>query len=131
MAGTLVISTLSDGSNSTSATNPIRGSAKAWVLFDGANAFSPNPSTTAIRASYNVSSITKSSSGNFLVNFTNVFANANYSVSGAVGQTGTANACFFCGDLTQTQTASQYQVIVRNYVASLVDASFISAQFYQ
>lgn len=124
MAGTLVISTLSDGTNSTSATNPIRGSAKAWVLFNGTS-----PGT--IRASYNVSSVTYSSAGNFLVNFTSAFSSANYSVSGAVGQTGGANACFFCGDATQTQTASQYQVVVRNYLASFVDATYISAQFYQ
>jgi hypothetical protein len=72
MAGTLVITTLSDGTNSTSATNCIQGSAKAWVQFNG------NGGT--IRASYNVSSITVSSTGVFLVNFTNAFANADYSV---------------------------------------------------
>lgn len=124
MAGTLVISTLSDGTNSTSATNPIRGSAKAWVLFNGTS-----PGT--IRAAFNVAYVTYSSSGNFLVNFTSSFSSANYAVAGAVGATGSANAVFFAGDATQTQTASQYQVVVRSYSASFVDATYISACFYQ
>jgi hypothetical protein len=75
MAGTLTISTLSDGTNSTSATNCIQGSAKAWVNFDGTG-------TVAIRASYNVSSITDNGTGDYTINFTNAFADANYSVSG-------------------------------------------------
>jgi hypothetical protein len=72
MAGTLVITTLSDGTNSTSATNCIQGSAKAWVNFDGTG-------TVAIRASYNVSSITDNGTGDYTVNFTNAFADTSYS----------------------------------------------------
>ena len=73
MAGTLTISTLSDGVNSTSATNPILGSAKAWVNFNGTG-------TVAIRASYNVSSITDNGTGDYTVNFTNALPDANYAV---------------------------------------------------
>jgi hypothetical protein len=73
MAGTLVITTLSDGTNSTSATNCIQGSAKAWVNFNGTG-------TVAIRASYNVSSITDNGTGDYTVNFTDAFADANYSM---------------------------------------------------
>ena len=75
MAGTLTISTLSDGTNSTSATNCIQGSAKAWVNFNGTG-------TVAIRASYNVSSITDNGTGNYTVNFTNAFSDTNYSAIG-------------------------------------------------
>jgi len=74
MAGTLTISTLSDGTNSTSATNPIRGSAKAWVNFNGTG-------VVAIRGSYNVSSITDNGTGYYTVNLTNAVANANYCVA--------------------------------------------------
>ena len=80
MAGTLTISTLSDGTNSTSSTNCIQGSAKAWVNFDGTVA---TPST--IRASYNVSSITKTTTGQYTVNFTNAFADNNYVIAGSTG----------------------------------------------
>jgi hypothetical protein len=73
MAGTLVITTLSDGTNSTSATNCIQGSAKAWVNFDGA--------TGTRRASYNVSSVTRNSTGLYTVNFTNAFADTSYATN--------------------------------------------------
>jgi hypothetical protein len=47
---------------------------KAWVNFDG------TPTTPSIRASYNVSSVTKNSTGNYTINFTNALSDANYSV---------------------------------------------------
>ena len=74
MAGTLTISTLSDGTNSTSSTNCIQGSAKAWVNFSGV-------SSTTIKKSYNVSSVTYVSTGKYTVNFTNALADANYSLA--------------------------------------------------
>jgi len=76
MAGTITISTLSDGTNSTSATNPILGSAKAWVRFDGR----ANPVT--VQGSFNISSITYVSAGLYTLNFTTAMANANYSAAG-------------------------------------------------
>jgi hypothetical protein len=80
MAGTLTISTLSDGTNSTSATNCIQGSAKAWVNFDGQG-------TVAIRASYNVSSITDNGTGDYTINFTNALPDANYCAVSSAGAT--------------------------------------------
>ena len=67
---TLTTTTISDGTNSTSATNPIRGSARAWVQWG---------LTGTIASSYNVSSVTRNSAGQFTVNFTTAFANTNYS----------------------------------------------------
>lgn len=77
MAGTVVTgiiqaSTVSDGTNSTSATNCIRGSAKAWANLNGTAA--------TVRASYNVSSITRNSTGDYNINFTNALADTNYAV---------------------------------------------------
>lgn len=48
---------------------------RAWVNFNGKG-------TVAIRASANVSSITDSGTGNYLVNFTNSMPDANYSAIG-------------------------------------------------
>lgn len=70
MAGTLTLSTISDGTNSTSATNVVQGSAKAWVQWNG--------STAAIRKAYNVSSITKVTTGEYTVTFTNAMPDADY-----------------------------------------------------
>jgi len=47
---------------------------KAWVNFNGAT----SPGT--IRSSYNVSSVTKSGTGRYIVNFTANMADTNYSV---------------------------------------------------
>ena len=77
---TLVAQTISNGTVSTSSANVIQGSAKAWVNFNGSSA--------AMRASYNVTSITKNGTGDFTANFTNAFADANYSVVMSVGVTG-------------------------------------------
>jgi len=47
---------------------------KAWVNFNGTG-------TVAIRASYNVSSITDVGTGKFLVNFTTAMADTNYTTN--------------------------------------------------
>lgn len=75
--GTTVLSTISDGTNSTSVTNAIQGSAKAWVNFNGVT-------TPTIRASYNVSSITRAAVGQYTVNFTTAFADTNYATFSAM-----------------------------------------------
>jgi hypothetical protein len=56
--------------------------ARAWVNFDGTNAFTPNPSTSAIRGSGNVSSVTKNATGDYTINFATALPNVNYSVAG-------------------------------------------------
>jgi len=75
---TLKVNTLTD----TAATKSVpiedvtNGVARAWVNFNGT-------STVAIRASYNVSSITDNGTGNYTVNFTTAMTDANYCVSGS------------------------------------------------
>lgn len=62
--------------------------ARAWVNFDGTGTYTPNPSTSKIRASGNITSVTKNSTGDYTVNFTTNMPDANFSVSGmAVAQT--------------------------------------------
>jgi hypothetical protein len=67
---TLVAQTISNGTVSTSSANVIQGSAKAWVNFDGTSG--------SIRASYNVSSVTRVATGEYTINYTNAFADTNY-----------------------------------------------------
>jgi hypothetical protein len=112
MAGTLVITTLSDGTNSTSATNCIQGSAKAWVNFNG--------STATSRASYNVSSITRNGNCDYTVNFTNAFADANYSTvataNAATGQGACATLAFggLGGTAGSLYSTTQVEIFVQN-----------------
>ena len=51
---------------------------RAWVNFNGTG-------TVAIRASYNVSSITDNGVGDYTVNFTTALANANYGITFGFG----------------------------------------------
>ena len=51
-----------------------QGSAKAWVNFNGTG-------TVAIRASFNVSSITDAGNGQYYVNFTTAMPDANYATN--------------------------------------------------
>lgn len=55
---------------------------RAWVNFNGTG-------TVAIRASFNVSSITDNGTGDYTVNFTNAMSDANYAVTGVVGESAT------------------------------------------
>jgi hypothetical protein len=100
---TLTTTTISDGTNSTSSTNPIRGSAKAWVNFNGNG-------VNTIRASYNVSSITRTGTGQYTVTFTSAFADTNYApvMSGQRATTGGANQplIVFCPPSTTASTLS-------------------------
>jgi hypothetical protein len=57
---------------------------RAWVNFNGTNAFVPNPSTSAIRASFNVSSISRYATGEYGVNFSTALADANFAIAGTV-----------------------------------------------
>ena len=58
--------------------------AKAWVNFNGTG-------TVAIRASFNVSSITDGGVGIYAINFTNAFTDANYSWNGSALATADSN----------------------------------------
>ena len=75
---TAKITTLADsaGSNTSTPAAIANGIAKAWVNFNGTG-------TVAIRASYNVSSITDHGVGDYTVNFANALADASYCVCAA------------------------------------------------
>ena len=70
---TIKVNAITDTSGGSNVNVP--NAAKAWVNFNGTG-------TVAIRASYNVSSITDNSTGNYTVNFTTALADANYSCVG-------------------------------------------------
>ena len=111
MAGTIVADTLQNGAGtSTSMDNAIYGSAKAWVNFNGTTS---SPST--IRASYNVTSVTKSGTGNYTVNFTNAMSDSNYTVSGTARYTTSTNSMYLAiGDSGGGGTYSTSAVKVRS-----------------
>jgi hypothetical protein len=74
---TTTLSTL-DGTATVPVNTVVNGSAKAWVNFNGTG-------TVAIRASFNVTSITDNGTGDYTVNFTVAMVDANYVVAGTCG----------------------------------------------
>jgi len=65
----------------------VNGSAKAWNSFNGTG-------TVAIRDSFNVSSLTDSTTGQYATVFTNSMSNGNYSHSGFAEHDGGTHALF-------------------------------------
>ena len=81
---------------------------KAWVNFDGTQ------STPVIRASYNVSSVTKNATGDFTINFQTPMADVNYTAAGICslatnGNYATANIGYVSGpNATPTTTSFRF-----------------------
>jgi hypothetical protein len=124
MAGTLTISTLSDGTNSTSSTNCIQGSAKAWVRFAGASG--------TVAASYNVSSVTRTNTGRYTVNLTNAMSDANYSISATSSfQSGVTNAVFGNVNSDSLPTTSAFSIASQNNSGTYVDATIMYAAIFR
>ena len=82
---------------------------KAWVNFNGTG-------TVAIRASYNVTSITDNGTGDYTVNFTTAMANADYAISSIAneGTSVTMRASQF-----GPQTTTGVQVLARTFAAGV------------
>jgi hypothetical protein len=80
---------------------------KAWVNFNGTG-------TVAIRASFNVSSITDNGTGDYTVNFTNAMPDVNYSAVGTVGSTtlGSANNALLFAAMTYATTSVRMQCVI-------------------
>jgi hypothetical protein len=86
--------------------DPTINAVNAWVNFNGTG-------TVAIRASYNVSSITDRGTGQYTVNFTNAMSDANYATSVAANQT-----CFPLLDGTTPNTTSGVDIFLVNFAGS-------------
>lgn len=65
---------------------PLYYAARAWVNFNG--------TTGAIRASVNVSSVTRTSTGNYTLLFSTAMPDANYCVIATVSHNSSANASY-------------------------------------
>jgi hypothetical protein len=100
MAGSLVISTLNNDTGVLATQNGMTGIAKAWIQFNG--------STSAIAGSFNITSITKNSTGDYTLNFTTAMPNTGYAATGMSGSPGTADTVcdFVAGSGTVTNTSS-------------------------
>lgn len=85
--------------------------ALAWVNFDGTGTGTLTP-----RANYNVSSITKASTGVYTLNFTNTLTDANYAFA-CSGSNTAGNSCVGFGYSSATQTASSLKLQFQSLAA--------------
>jgi hypothetical protein len=85
---------------------------RAWVKFNGRG-------TVAIDASGNVSSITDNAAGDYTVNFTTAFTDANYAVSGMSGASTTVYFNSFA-DPPATYTTSACRISTQGFDIQVV-----------
>jgi hypothetical protein len=99
---------------------------RAWVNFDGTG-------TVAIRASFNVSSITDNGTGDYTVNFTTALADANYAEAGA----GTANGGtgpLIVGrypSVRNIKSTTQIAIHCLSYTGASVDSSEVTVAIFR
>ncbi len=138
MAGTVVADQLEAASTSTlvlkngvantpptvqdSAGTQIGTFCRAWVNFNGTG-------TVAIRASFNVTSITDNGTGDYTVNFTTAMPDANFSVSGWARVSGSGGA--FAGSNDTALTTSSARIGTLNIAGSFADALFVTVAIFR
>lgn len=79
---------------------------RAWVNFNGVT-------TATIRASFNVSSVTRNGTGDYTVNFTNAMPDANYSASCLSGKNVTADSLSLNNPNTENFATGSLRVVCK------------------
>lgn len=120
---TLRVNTLQNAAGTSDPT--ISGAAKAWVNFNGTG-------TVAIRASFNVTSITDNGTGDYTINFSTNLTDANYSVAGMVsaeGESGSEKSDIRFKSTTALATSNCRIMNEGRY--ALYDAAQVSVSFFR
>jgi len=103
---------------------------RAFVNFNGTGA-------VAIRASFNVNTITDNGTGAFTITLTNALSDANYSVSGSAGDdTGSSSGCWFttgfnAGSFNASYTTTSFRVQIYFSTNQTADVPFIMASAFR
>jgi hypothetical protein len=101
----------------------IQGSAKAWVTFVG--------STASISGSFNISSVTRASTGDYTVNFTTSFVDANYTINSS-GRNAVANSgAIVSQNYLTPQTTSSCRLYCINDGGAAFDSPYVSVAFHR
>ena len=113
MASILRVDTLTDASsnNSTAMSTINQGTAKAWLQY--------NQVTPAVTGSFNISTVTDTSAGDYTPNFSSAMSALDYAVPSAGGMLNT-DASGRISETNPTNTSS-YQVTTTNSAGSKAD----------
>jgi hypothetical protein len=92
---------------------------RAWVNFNGVT-------TATIRASFNVSSVTRNGTGDYTVNFTNAMPDGNYvaSLTGKIADTGSSDGRWTVSPGTTAVQTGSFRLYVTNAANSVVLDAF-------
>lgn len=123
---TLRLTTISNqsGSSSVPSDTVINGSAKAWVNFNGTG-------VVAIRASFNVSSITDNGTGDYTVNFSTAFADANYSAVATGNGPAINNFGRILGPYQVVPTTTAFRFNANDYGGTFSDLLYASVAVFR
>ena len=106
MAGALTISTLNNDTGVLATQNGMTGIAKAWVNFAGASG--------TINSSFNISSVTRSNTGRYTINFTTAMPNTNYVAT-------------IAQQYSSTAVMGQMQIFTTGLTASVLPVEFTNS----
>lgn len=93
---------------------------RAWVNFNGTG-------TVAIRASFNVSSITDNGTGDYTINFTNAMPDANYALAISTGSNASNNQNLTTG----TRSTSSARMYSYSNSSTLVDSDYCGVSVFR
>lgn len=96
--------------------NGVTTNALAWVSFDGTT----SPGT--IRSQYNVSSVTKNSTGDYTVNFTSALSDSNYAaVVNSGNNAGGSLGAWTCPYSVAASLTTSFRVVCYTYAGGVQD----------
>ena len=86
--------------------------------------------TATIRASFNVSSITRNGTGDYTVNFTNAFSDVNYAFACTASRASLGNQANVASPYTTAPTTTAFR-FTTNTTAGVDDSLWCSASFFR
>jgi hypothetical protein len=121
---TIKADTLSNvaGSQSVPVATVAQGSAKAWVNFNGTG-------TVAIRAAFNVTSITDNGTGDYTLNFTNAMPDASFAVFVNAGGSAIGNSNLATYGVTSSSTSTAR--VITKYGTPALDYSDVYVAIFR
>jgi hypothetical protein len=96
---------------------------RAWVNFNGTG-------TVAIRASFNVSSVTNLGDGDYEITFTTAMPDGNYAVVGMTDRSNSGGASISI-DTSNAPGTSSFKIHCFNDAGSLVDGQYVSVAVFR
>jgi hypothetical protein len=117
---TATVTTLNTPTGVLAAQNGMTGIPKAWVNFNGLSGASP-----VVRSSFNVSSVSRTGTGAYTINFTTAMANVDYACMGNAWYGGVSGALLAI-DNTPTSTTSKSISVTNAGATVLLDVPHIT-----